>query len=432
MSSEKIKNDLPLAALGRLSKPEELELEAALAEDPQLAAELREHEEIIAGLWHSAAPLQTMPRSAWGELQERLHKSKTDIPITSPHFSKWLGALGWAAALVLGVFLWTEEKSTPQEHAQAHEAGEGKTITKTRIIDSNSGATEAERAVRERLKKVQEKLTTALAERDSATLASQVIELYPPGQSASDSPEIRSQRLLKLLTEALGQDLQRHDEEAVSLIIEEGWLDLALQTLPDDAKIRHRTFPAERFDDYGLLRSPEDEYFDPDSKFLWKPAPDGGGYLGSLAPENLDLSNFSNAPEIKESPDPSPSAPLLSDLSRPYGYLVRNEHGDSPSFVLNGINPSTDTITIRQGDRTANLAPPLLSFNAPVIASSLTGSNMQTSSNDIAASSLPNMSGPQVMEIVNSSSNPINLSEHFEVISTDAKGTPSVILTTQP
>ena len=423
MSSEKIKNDIPLAALGRLSKAEALELEAAIAEDPQLAAELREHEEIIAGLWHSAAPLQTMPRSAWGELQERLHKSKMDTPETSPHFSKWLGALGWAAALVLGIFLWTGEKSTPRESSQAIEPGEGKTITKTRIIDSNPGATEAERAVRERLRKVQEKLTTALAERDSATLASQVIELYPPGESPVDSPEVRSQRLLKLLTEALGHNLQKLDEESVSLIIEEGWLNIALQSLPADATIRHRAFPIENFDDYELLRSPEGEFFDPSSNFIWKPAPDGGGYLGSLAPEDMDLSNFTNTPEIKEVEDPAPTDTRLADLPQPSGYLVRNEHGDAPSFVLSGVNPTTDAITIRQGSQTVGLEHPLLTFNASSAPLSATGNNIQGSSS---------ISGPQLLEISDFNNSHIIWSEPFEVIRTNAQGKPSVILTTEP
>jgi len=425
MNSEKINNDIPLAALGRLSKSEELGLEAALAEDPQLAAELREQEEIITGLWHSAAPLQTMPRAAWGELQERLHDSKTS-PRKSPlQVTRWLGGLGWAAALTFGILLLNKQDPTPQEHTQKNTPENSQTISETRIIDSYPGDTEAERKVRERLRKDQQKLATALAERDSATLSSQVIELYRPGESAIESPEVRSQRLLKLLTAALGHDLQKHDEEPVTLIIEEGWLDLALQSLPDDAKIRHRTFPSDRFGDFNLLRSPDGEFFDPVTKFLWKPAPDGGGYLGALAPEDHDLSDFSEAPEIKELEDPASSESLLADSSQAHGYLVRNDNGDAPSFILRGINPTTDTITIRQGNQIASLAPTL-----PGMISATLG----TSTNNLAVPplSFPTTSPrPQLMEITNPN-NQFIWNQPFDIISTDSQGTPSVILTTEP
>ena len=434
MSSEKIKTDIPLAALGRLSKPEELELEAALADDPQLAAELREQEEIIAGLWHSSAPLQTIPRSAWGELQKRLQESKAEPPKATLQFTRWLGALGWAAALALGLFLWSDHHSTSAEsaHATQAESGDPKTFTGTRVIESHPGSPEAERGTRARLKKVQQRLATALAERDSATLASQVIELYRPGESAIDSPEVRSQRLLNLLTAALGHDLQKLDEEVVSLIIEEGWLDLALQSLPEDAKVRHRTFPTDRFEDFDLLRSPEGEYFDPTSNFLWKLAPDGGGYLGSLAPEDLDLSRFSETSEIKEVEDPVLPDTLLADHSQAHGYLVRNEGGGSPSFILNGVDPSTDALTIRQGTRTAYLEPPLTAFNSDTGANFATGSNLDTSPGPLTPTFPAMMLSPQLMEIAESNSDQILWSEPFEVIRMDAQGNTSVILTTQP
>ena len=424
MSSEKIKNDIPLAALGRLSNSEELELEAALAEAPQLSAELREQEEIITGLWHSSAPLQTMPRSAWGELQERLHASNTKAQNPPLQFTKWLGGLGWAAALVLGILLWNHQAPVAQESTQSSQAGDTKTITNTRIINSHPGDTEAERKVRERLRKVQQKLATALAERDSATLSSQVIELYRPGEAAIESPEVRSQRLLQLLTEALGHNLQKREEESVALIIEEGWLDIALQSLPEDAKIRHRTFPTDHFDDFNLLRSPEGEFFDPTTKFLWEPAPDGGGYLGSLAPEDLDLSNFSGTPEVKEDGDPSLSETFLADLPQAHGYLVRNDNDAAPSFILNGINPTTETITVRQGDQIASLETPFLDLNT---------ARFHTDSSSIPSISPPApamMVSPQLMEITDLN-NRINWSEPFDVISTDPQGNPSVILTTQ-
>jgi len=437
MSPEKITHEIPLAALGRLSKSEEIELEAALADDPQLAAELREHEEIITSLWHSSAPLQTMPRSAWGELQKRLHESNARPSCPASQFTKWFGALGWAAAFALALFLWSNKNTSIKEStwAQQPDPEDTQTVKRTRVVGSHSNVSEAERNTRLRLSQMREQLATALAERDSATLASQVIELYAPGESDFDSPEVRSRRLLDLLTEALGRDLQKLDEESVSLIIEEGWLDVALQSLPEDAKIRHRTFPTDNFGEFDLLRSPKGEYFDPTSNFLWKPAPDGGGYLGTLAPADLDLSQFIEAGEIEESEDPSPTETLIADVPEARGYLVRNEAGGSPSFVLNGVDPSTDALTIRQGNRTAYLEPPLLASASPpqtTIGENLPGSNFTPSSNSFPPALTKFQPGPQLMEITENNSDQIKWSEPFQVIRSDALGNASVILTTKP
>ena len=127
--------------------------------------------------------------------------------------------------------------------------------------------------------------------------------------------------------------------------------------------------------------------------------------------------------EIKEVEDPAPNDTRLADLPQPSGYLVRNEHGDAPSFVLSGVNPTTDAITIRQGSQTVGLEHPLLTFNASSAPLSATGNNIQGSSS---------ISGPQLLEISDFNNSHIIWSEPFEVIRTDAQGKPSVILTTEP
>jgi len=454
MTAEELKDMLPLAALGRLSAQEEAELEAALADNPQLAAQLREHEDIITNLWHSAAPLQTMPRSAWNEMRAEMHSETTKIaPILTP-FSKWFSRTGWAAAIALGFVLFFKKQPPALENSTVISSTdqEEQPLSPQKNATSKSITQSSEpRNRRDQITRLQKRLAEALANRDSATLASQIIELHRPGDSSTSDPETRSKRLLALLTEALQANLRKLDEETVALIIEEGWIDVALQTLAKDAVVRHREFPTDNFQDFNLLKSEEGQYYDPVSGFLWKPALDGGGFLGSLAPDDFDLSVFG-----KPSEDPSfeneqtvdhtveteqAIDSRLAELSPAQGYVIRDANGGSSTFVLSGINPTLDSISIRQSGTSAPLDPTnLLASNRPIVSTGnrTSGDALRNfaSSGVIANSATPLIStenpGPQLMEVSDFFTGSIQWNEPFEVIKTDSTGTETVILTSNP
>jgi hypothetical protein len=426
MTAKELEDKIPLAALGRLSSQELGELEATLAETPELALQLREYEDILGGLWLSAAPLKTAPGAAWDNIQRRTqNRSEKTIP-----FAGNLSWLGWAAAVLIGVS-WVvssffESSPVPGEPSIS---GKEDPVKNTILPDKPVRSANPDRIARtpptgpraRRLYELREKLQRFYDQRDAATSAPRITALHRPGAAIDTDRDSQGKRLMDLLTQALYEDIRRQNEEEVSLIIEDGWPEEGIQLAPD-ALVRHRRFPVEEAAELGLLVSEEGHYYDSSSGFLWQPASDGGGYLGSLAPEGLDLTAF-NEPE--PAPDHANDTEIREAMaSVPEGYLIEGDNGEAPVFIFNGVVSADQAISLRQGNNSVPLAPD------PPITDAHGSANDSSSEtqNSIAGNLVPSF----IFGLPPQASASVDFSQPFEVITTDPNGQQSVILTTGP
>ncbi|YCM47010.1 hypothetical protein V2O64_24520 (plasmid) [Verrucomicrobiaceae bacterium 227] len=433
MTSLEFEEMIPLAALGKLTRQEQTSFETAMADNPDLATALREHEEIVAGLWQSASPLRTMPHSVWNEIKSEINPP-SPVQFSAPGVSSWLG---WAAALMVAAIWFLMSQNTPDEAnpavgSQALPLGENtaKPDRSSRVVTSRPDSSR-----QRQLFDLREKLRT-IRDADAASTASpRIVALRHPDSPILDDPETRTQRLMDLLTMALHDDLQRINEEKVTLVIEEGWPEAGLN-LPREAVVRHRNFPVEQAEMLGLLVSEENHFYDPASSMLWMPAPDGGGFLGERAPEDLDLTQFQHPLE----PEPQTMETQIANLGVPEGYLISaGQAGESPTFILNNVNLASDSFSVLQGGTVIPLKANSTSHFQGSLADASVWPRDGLAVPDDPASTIGWMSDNYVGSTIFvfdptsfEPGPPFKADVPFEVIKTSATGEESVILTNAP
>ena len=368
MKSEKI----TLRALDRLPPAVAHDLDSELAQNPELSAELRATEDAIAAVWHAASPLRSAPPEALAAIHKKLHpvRSRPALPIA-------LASLGWAAAIALAFVQFTRPSTSPAPATSAPTiAAENPTPEPSFQPLSRDIAPRPKRPriepdpQLETIRQLRHELIALRARKSGPRIR----QLHAPGSPPSTNPDERNRALIELLTAALTNNLARHIETPATLVVEDGWLGADFANLPEDGIIRHRAFPADHFSDYGLLRSEDGSFYDPASGLLWTPAQDGGGYLGRVAPTDLDLAFFDATPpappivdpaspaEIKDNPSghlgqvaptdhavPSldkstpPAPPIVAPAppaeikASPSGYLVQSEEGDSATIIIENL-----------------------------------------------------------------------------------------------
>ncbi len=321
---------ITLRALDRLSPNEARELESELANNPALAAELRATEDAITAVWHAASPLRSAPPEALNFIHEKLHpvRNRPGLPFT-------LAALGWAAAVGLAFLLFIRPQTAPPIASTRETSSPVPPFVSSPQGIPPRPETQAPRPDRqlETIRHLRQELVALRARKSGPRIR----ELRAPGDTASSLPGDRNRALIDLLTAALADNLARHSESPATLVVEEGWLGSDFADLPEDGVIRHRSFPAENFSDFGLLRSAEGDFYDPAAGLLWTPAQDGGGYLGRPAPGDLDLTHFGAAPDDSPIVDPeSPQTPSPEKAS-PSGYLVQSEKDGSATIIIGNL-----------------------------------------------------------------------------------------------
>ena len=321
---------ITLRALDRLPPAEAREAEAAIAENPELARQLREVEDIAAHLWHAASPLHSAPAEIWENIEREIQPSpRRNASATLRNVTL---ALGWAAALVLLlVLLLRGEPSsrtdppretsrpadplTPKPHAPRGLPLPPKSPEQDRSLSP------AERRLRAQLHDLRERLARFEEDPDSTATRPRIVPLHPPGISPPGDDNRAGAHVLSLITSALANDLRRRQERATDLVIEQGWKPDLFLDAPPDTLIRHRSFlgAAEKLE---FLIADDGRYYDPASGFVWSPAEDGGGYLGRRADPDLDLALFFPPEPSDEAP---PRDPLVAqDDPDPRGYLIED------------------------------------------------------------------------------------------------------------
>lgn len=337
---------ITLHALDRLSPTDAHEAEAAVAQDPELARQLREVEDIAAHLWHASSPLHSAPAEIWDGIAEQIKESPSQKRVVSLP----LALVGWAAALVLLLVLaFQPAPAPPTPTTTAPSEGDSNDGQDVRIANPSSRpprsigpgpGPERSLASPQKLRAQLHRLKEQLARYENTSKGSRptIVSLHPPGTKSRPNPQDSNTRVISLITEALAHDLRRRNEVEVDLVIEQGWDSDLLREATDDMVLRHRSF-LEATADLELLTSEDGRFYDPATEFLWTPAEDGGGFLGQRASADLDLGAFVES-IVSPDQDPGEGDPILANNDDdPQGYLVEDPLTHETTLLVDKIPP---------------------------------------------------------------------------------------------
>ena len=324
-----------LSALG-LEKP----LPPNAPSEQQAAA--REVHDAVALTWLAVSDLQPAPESIWRGIQSQITpaighnptRRRWQIPITYS---------GWAAAAALALGWWLQD--TPPATTREPNA-----VTNLNTKPSQPAITEIPNAtptdprnpenskLREELLQLRQRLASVSSQPDIPGLhRPAIVELRAPdGDANPASPGDAAARLQQLVTRALQRDLILRDAgDASAIVLERGWPTANWQLSESGQTIRHLSFPADRWEELGLWKSP-DSFYDPATSLTWAPAPDGLGYLGSVTPVPADATTFTK-PRPKAEIQAAPAKPKMP--SRPSGYLVSEPGSGDATLLLSDLPP---------------------------------------------------------------------------------------------
>lgn len=330
--------DLPDAtarALDLLDSNDPANSDPRIFRDPTLTNETRLTRETAADVWLAVSPFHVAPAGVLPELMARIGQVRGREPENGSHMMPWLAASGWAAAAVLAIILWPREVTTG--------SGNGGERLTTSLFSSDKQTRNnrplpqpatREARIRHEIVRLQERLATV--QRDRANQAPRVINLTAPGNVPRTEEESRK-RVQTILTHALRSTLEA--ESAVSsdpatLVIERGWLPGAVSLPADGEVIRHRNFPEHAWQEMGLLRSEEGEYFDPAAETIWFADPEGRGFIGRKIGENENIIRFN------DNPDSSPRI-VAKPRTAPEGFIIKSPDDDTAEVVIDQVPPPT-------------------------------------------------------------------------------------------
>jgi hypothetical protein len=304
---------------------------------PQFDDPLRSEDEAsrraLALLWLAdSSPLAAAPPDALPALRAKL---ALDAP-AAPRRRSWriVAFAGWAAAACLAVLLWQGPQHAPEVVVQPvkDKAARPGPVVPDKQPAPESAAPESATvqplndpaALRRQLAKLKESLKTAPGT-PLGTHRPVIRELLPPGSAASAAG---GDHVFDLLANALESELSRRSPsgDARELIIESGWANWTA-ALPPDTTFRHRSFPASRWEELGLLKGAGGQFLDPATGWLWSPDPSGTDYTGRVAPADLDRTAFVPAEEDRA---------IATTTSVPAGWLLTGAKGET-IIALNNL-----------------------------------------------------------------------------------------------
>jgi hypothetical protein len=144
------------------------------------------------------------------------------------------------------------------------------------------------------------------------------MSLSAPGAVRRTEDESR-RYVRKLLTDALRSALEAASgapSDPAALVIERGWLPGGLPVPDDGGLIRHRNFPEQDWQELGLSRAANGNYYDAASQTIWSPDPDGRGFVGRKTNGKDDVAEFTNEPDKETAP--------LKPQTAPEGFVIEN------------------------------------------------------------------------------------------------------------
>ncbi len=292
--------------------------------DPRLAAESRLTREAAADVWLAVSPLHIAPPEVLHAVMENIRPRAVNAS-PAHRYLPWLAASGWAAAAGITLLLWPQSDPT---HSAVTAALSVSTKGKTMLPPgpSEPPPTPATRDVRLRREIV--RLQERLALMGNKTLpAPQVLGLHAPGAPRRTPEQVR-QRVQSILTAALRSALEAESgalSDAAELVIERGW------PVPyGDGAVRHRHFPESTWQELGLLRSENGEYYDPAKGTIWTAEPDGKSFLGRKTTAEENLAGFTAQPDPSAIPVPKPR-------QIPEGFVIENAPERTAEVIIDQL-----------------------------------------------------------------------------------------------
>ncbi|MEO5913832.1 MAG: hypothetical protein ABIS50_06340 [Luteolibacter sp.] len=289
-----------------------------LRRDPGLVDEARLTRETAADVWLAVSPLHVAPPDVLHAIMAEIDPPSSVSAGNGRPLLRWLAVSGWAAAAVLAVFLWQRP-----EEKQPRTARSGQSVASSFSHENPPETAPAPVSPSRDSRRDRDilRLQTRLAEVRSVSNSNtpRVMSLTAPG-GVRRTPEEARRRVQTILTNALRSALEVESgapSDPSSLVIERGWLPGGVPVPGDGGVIRHRNFPEQNWQELGLLRSAEGEYYDSLGKTIWSADPDGRGFIGRKTNVEDDVARFTNAP-AEEAIKP------LSPRTSPEGFIVEN------------------------------------------------------------------------------------------------------------
>lgn len=332
------REDATAKALDILPPGDEARSDPRLMRDPELLDEARLTREAAADLWLAVSPLRAAPSDV-------LHSVMARIDAKPPAAAKvrrfpWLAASGWAAAVAVAVSLWprgeqAQQKLVVVEKGRPASHGESVQIQ----ADPKGTVTIPEREDR-RLRGELMRLRSSLERLNSDTFrtATRVMALSSPG-GVERTPEEARDRVSAILMGALRSALEAESgapDDPAALVIERGWLPDSVAAPAEGEVIRHRHFPESSWEELGLRRSDDGNYYDPQKDVVWTKDEEGRGFVGRLAMAGEDLS-------IYRVPGEAPALAVAEVRTQPEGFLIEDPVDNSTNVLIDRLpRPASD------------------------------------------------------------------------------------------
>jgi hypothetical protein len=307
--------DATARALNLLPPGDPASSDPRLARDSQLVEEAKRARETAAAVWLAVSPLRVAPPEVLQEVMREIRSAETRPPHTAHRSLSWLAASGWAAAAAVAIWLWPADQPPTNSLETFKNPADSPADIPAAVAPSATPPARDAR-LRKEIARLQDRI--ASLRDDPVRPTPRVMSLSAPGAIRRTEDESR-QYLQRLLTDALRSALEASSgapSDPASLVIERGWLPGGLPVPADGGMIRHRNFPEQDWQELGLSRTDERNYYDAASQTVWSPDPNGRGFIGrTISPED-DLANFTKEPERNTTP-PKPEA-------TPEGFVIES------------------------------------------------------------------------------------------------------------
>jgi hypothetical protein len=311
-----------------------------MSRDPRLIKEARSTREAAADVWLAVSPLHVAPPDI---LQAVLAKINSPTPSklgTPQRYLPWLAATGWAAAAAVAFLLWPKSREIIPPRLIKVETTTTAVVPNSRAENPISAApTRNPKPSDDRLQKEILRLRARLADvrEERWARSPRVISLSAPGapRRTSEEARVRVQTILKnALLSALEIESGASSDPA-ALVIERGWLSGGLPAPEEGGVIRHRNFPENNWQEMGLQRSEEGEYFDETANIIWSADPEGRGFIGRKSNPQDNVSRFTK--------DPKPTVTeTKAPRTAPEGFIIEDPDTKTAEIYIDKLPPPAE------------------------------------------------------------------------------------------
>jgi hypothetical protein len=351
--------DATARALDLLPPDDPAATDPRFSRDARFVDEARHAREAAADVWLAVSPLRVAPPDVLQAVLAELAPPVSARPSGNQRLLPWLAAAsGWAAAAVIAFSLWPGPSAEP--------AGTAVTARPVPTAPAPAQVSAPAPVSREsRLRHEITRLQSRLAEvrPEDPARSPRVLRLSAPG-AARRSPEQARHRVREILTGALRSALEAESgapSDPAALVIERGWPAGGPPVPANGDAIRHRHFPEQSWQELGLKRSENGDYFDPATQVVWTPDPDNRGFLGRKITDDDDPARFKPA---SESHPPPPDKPRTI----PEGFVIENPAEKSTEVVIDEMPPpaeGTERFVVWTDTLHATTTVPLSELPAP-------------------------------------------------------------------